>query len=238
MAPKQTALSTTTMSSLTTDATSHHPHSPHFREHHPCVSLPTAFSSKRRRLSSSLIPDTLTAPNPFGVNQTLPSAARHASSSGRTLPPTIPAVIRFYVPSCVIGSVPLPRAAVGGVSTVAISDSTIYHNREGNSLSCDTSMSRHIPQRIPLCPASATLPFRPYPSLVATNQARFYTYQPKPMGLNLSAFEWQSQLGHETIPPPLVIDPDDYNSDSSSVTNAMPHLSSPMLPGPPSRASA
>eukprot|EP00978_Attheya_sp_CCMP212_P041028 scaffold230379_cov65-Attheya_sp.AAC.1 len=144
MAPKQTALSNTTMSPLTTDATSHHPHSPHFREHHPGVSLTTAFSSKRRRLSSSLVPDTLPSPNPFGVDQALPSTA-HASSSACTLPPTIPAVIRFYVPSCVIGSATLPRAAVGGVSTVAISDSTIYHNREGNSLYRDASMSRHIP---------------------------------------------------------------------------------------------
>eukprot|EP00978_Attheya_sp_CCMP212_P032038 scaffold123359_cov32-Attheya_sp.AAC.1 len=109
-----------------------------------------------------------------------------------------------------------------------------------------TTIARGTPSLvIPQCratyhnaPASATLPFRPYPSLVVTNQARFYTYQPQPMGLNLSAFEWQSQLGHATIPPPLVVDPDDYNSDSSSVTNAMPHLSSPLLPGPPSRASA
>eukprot|EP00978_Attheya_sp_CCMP212_P029744 scaffold106753_cov50-Attheya_sp.AAC.2 len=113
MAPKQTALSSTTMSPLTTDATSHHLHSSHSREHQPCVSLTTAFSSKRRRLSSSLIHDTLTSPNPFGVDQALPSTA-HAFSLAHTLPPTIPAVIHFYVPGCVIDSVTLPLAAVGG----------------------------------------------------------------------------------------------------------------------------
>eukprot|EP00978_Attheya_sp_CCMP212_P001137 scaffold2363_cov69-Attheya_sp.AAC.2 len=226
------------MSPLTTDATSHHLHSSHSREHQPCVSLTTAFSSKCRRLSSSLIHDTLTSPNPFGVDQeALPSTA-HAFSLAHTLPPTIPAVIRFYVPGCVIDSATLPLAAVGGVSTVATTGSTIYHTLVRNSLYSDTSMSRYIPQRIPACPASAMLPSRPYPSIVANNQARFYTYQPQPMGLNMSALEWQSQLGHATIPPPLVVDLDDYNSDSSAVTNDMTRLSSPMLPGHSSRASA
>eukprot|EP00978_Attheya_sp_CCMP212_P049249 scaffold636959_cov110-Attheya_sp.AAC.1 len=212
MAPNQTTLSATTMSPLTTDATSHHPHSPQSREHQPCVY--TAFSSKRRRLSSLLVHDTLTSSHPFGVEQALPSTA-HASSSARQLPPTIPAVIRFYVPGCAIDSATLPLAAVGGVSTVATTGSTIYYTLVGNSLYSDTSMPRHIPQRMPLCPTSATLPFRPYPSIAASNHARFYTYQPQPMGLNMSALEWQSQLGHANTPPPLVVDLDDYNSDSS-----------------------
>eukprot|EP00978_Attheya_sp_CCMP212_P005575 scaffold12512_cov48-Attheya_sp.AAC.2 len=99
-------------------------------------------------------------------------------------------------------------------------------------------MPRHIPQRMPLCPTSATLPFRPYHSIVASNHACFYTYQPQPMGLHMSALEWQSQLGHATTPPPLVVDLDDYNSNSSAVTDEMPPLSYPMLPSHPSRASA
>eukprot|EP00978_Attheya_sp_CCMP212_P005899 scaffold13182_cov64-Attheya_sp.AAC.3 len=122
MAPNQTALSATTMSPLTTDATSHHLHSPQSREHQPCVY--TAYSSKRQHLSSYLVHDRLTSPNPFGVEQALPSTA-HASSSARKLPPTIPAGIRFYIPGCVIDSVTLPLAAVGGVSTVATTGSTI-----------------------------------------------------------------------------------------------------------------
>eukprot|EP00978_Attheya_sp_CCMP212_P015468 scaffold39926_cov35-Attheya_sp.AAC.2 len=229
MAPNRTALSATMMSPLTTDATSHH------LQHQPCVY--TAFSSKRRRLSSYLVHDTLTSPNPFGVEQALPSTA-HASSSARKLPPTIPAVIRFYVPGCVIDSVTLPFAAVGGVSTVATTSSTIYHTLVGNSLYSDTSMPRHIPQRMSLCPTSTTLPSRPYPSIVAGNPARFYTYHPQPMGSNMSALEWQSQLGHATTPPPLVVDLKDYNSNNSAVTDEMPHLSYPMLPSHSSRASA
>eukprot|EP00978_Attheya_sp_CCMP212_P017302 scaffold46042_cov75-Attheya_sp.AAC.3 len=230
MAPNQTALSATTMSPLVTDANSHH------LQHQPCVY--TAFSSKRRRLSPYLVHDTLTSPNPSGVEQALPSTA-HASSSARKLPPTIPADIRFYVPGCVIDSATLPLAAVGGVSTVATTGSTIYHTLVGNSIYSDTSMTRHIPQRMSLCPTSATLPSRPYPGIVAGNPALFYIYQPQPMGPNMSALEcWQSQLGHATTPPPLVVDLEDYNSDSSAVTNEMPHLSYPMLPSRSSRASA
>eukprot|EP00978_Attheya_sp_CCMP212_P005574 scaffold12512_cov48-Attheya_sp.AAC.1 len=94
MAPNQTALSgTTRMSPLTTEATSHHPHSPQSREHQPCVY--TAFNSKRRRLSSFLVHYTFTSSHPFGVEQALPSTAHASSSAHRKLPPTIPAVIRF-----------------------------------------------------------------------------------------------------------------------------------------------
>eukprot|EP00978_Attheya_sp_CCMP212_P015880 scaffold41044_cov68-Attheya_sp.AAC.5 len=59
------------------------------------------------------------------------------------------------------------------------------------------------------------------------------------MGFNMSAVAWQSQLGHATTPPPLlVVDLEDYNSDSSAVTDEMPQLSYPMRPSRPSRASA
>eukprot|EP00978_Attheya_sp_CCMP212_P013795 scaffold34813_cov40-Attheya_sp.AAC.1 len=212
------------MSPLTTDATSHNLHSPpQSREHQPCVY--TAFRSKRRRISSYLAHDTLISPNPFGVEQLLPSTA-HASSSACRPPTTIPAVIRFYVPGFVIDAATLPLAAVRGVSTVATTGSTIYHILVENSLNSATSMPNHIPQRMLLCPTAATSPSRPYPSIIAGNPARFYTYQPHPMGSNMSAaLAWQSQLGHATTPPPLVVDLEDYNSDSSAATDEMPRLS-------------
>eukprot|EP00978_Attheya_sp_CCMP212_P024740 scaffold78230_cov61-Attheya_sp.AAC.11 len=64
---------------------------------------------------------------------------------------------------------------------------------------------------------------------MAGNPARFYTYQPQPMGSNMSALAWQSQLGHATTPPPLIVDLEDCNSDSSTATDEMPtSLSYPM----------
>eukprot|EP00978_Attheya_sp_CCMP212_P008436 scaffold19845_cov34-Attheya_sp.AAC.2 len=283
MAPNQTALSATTMSPLTTDATSHsgvvginlgacargpraaesnefqgwcgdalrqayknrflsfeffdatshnhNPHSPQSRAHQLCVY--TAFTSKRRRISSHLSHDTLISPNPFGVEQLPPSTA-HAYRSAHRHPTTIPAVIRIYVP--VPGFVidapsTLPLAAVGGDRTTGTTGSTIYHTLVENSLNLNraTSMPNHIPQHMLLHPTVATSPSRPYPSIVAGNPARFYTYQPQPMGSNMSALAWhQSQLGHATTPPPLIVDLDDYNSDSSTATDEMPSLSYPM----------
>eukprot|EP00978_Attheya_sp_CCMP212_P024741 scaffold78230_cov61-Attheya_sp.AAC.12 len=105
MAPNQTALSATTMSPLTTDATSHNSQS---LEHQPCVY--SAFSSKRRRISSYLSHDMLISPHLLGVKQLLPSTA-HAHRSARRHPTTIPAVIRIYVPGFVIdasSTLPLP----------------------------------------------------------------------------------------------------------------------------------
>eukprot|EP00978_Attheya_sp_CCMP212_P033001 scaffold131258_cov72-Attheya_sp.AAC.1 len=140
------------MSPLTTDATSHNLHSPQSREHQPCVY--TAFSSKRRRISSYLAHDTLISPYPFGVEQLLPSTA-HASSSARRHPTTIPAVIRIYVPGFVIDALStLPLAAVGGDRTVATTGSTIYHTLVENSLNRATSMPNHIPQRMLLRPTA------------------------------------------------------------------------------------
>eukprot|EP00978_Attheya_sp_CCMP212_P037388 scaffold175753_cov63-Attheya_sp.AAC.2 len=75
MAPNQTALSATTMSPFTTDATSHNPQS---LEHQPCVY--SAFSSKRRRIRhpSTTIPAVIRIYVPgfvIDASSTLPLAA-------------------------------------------------------------------------------------------------------------------------------------------------------------------
>eukprot|EP00978_Attheya_sp_CCMP212_P028644 scaffold99548_cov63-Attheya_sp.AAC.3 len=79
-----------------------------------------------------------------------------------------------------------------------------------------------------LRPTVATSPSSSYPIIVSVNPARFYTYQPPPMGSNLSALAWRSHLGHATTPPPLTADLEGYNSNSSAATNDMPSLSYPM----------
>eukprot|EP00978_Attheya_sp_CCMP212_P033883 scaffold139047_cov63-Attheya_sp.AAC.1 len=90
------------------------------------------------------------------------------------------------------------------------------------------SLGLDVSRSLSLHPTIATSPSRSYPSIVSGNPARFYTYQPQPMGSNLSALAWRSHLGHATTPPPLIIDIDGYNSDSSAATDDMPSLSYPM----------
>eukprot|EP00978_Attheya_sp_CCMP212_P043831 scaffold293043_cov71-Attheya_sp.AAC.2 len=140
----------------------------------------------------------------------------------------IPAAFRGLVSAFVISAYSaLSLAAVGGDSTVATTSSTTYHTLADASANMVSTLPNNASQCMLLHHTVSTSPSSSYPSIISGNQARFYTYQPQPMGSNLSVLAWQSHLGHATTSPPLTADLKGYNSDNSAATNDMPSLSYP-----------